>query len=106
MVSTDAGMANERTALAWQRTALSLAAGAAVMARLTWSELGLVAALVLAVAVALGVWVFVESTGRYRHDAGTRSRGRGRSGRAPLALTVAVVLMCATEAFALVRTGT
>ncbi len=94
---SDFGLANERTALAWQRTALSLVAGAAVVARLAWDPLGYVVLPVLALAGVLGVWVFVESAGRYRHDVGARPRKRARGGRAPLALAVAVVCIGVAE---------
>lgn len=99
----DPGMANERTALAWQRTALALLGGSAVMARLTWDDLGLRAAAPLAIAFVLSLWVFVESWGRYSHDAGTRLRPRPRGGRAPTSLMLATVLVAATELAALVR---
>jgi len=97
----DPGAANERTALAWQRTALALVAAAAVMARLTWSSLGLAAFVPLGAALALGLWVFVESWGRYAHDAGTRSRTRPRGGRAPFTLAIATTLIAGTELAAL-----
>lgn len=99
----DAGVSNERTALAWQRTALSMLAGAAIMARLTWSDLGLVAVVPLGGAVVLSGWVFWESHGRYAHHAGTRTRAQARGGRAPAALTGAIALMAVTELAALVR---
>jgi uncharacterized membrane protein YidH (DUF202 family) len=93
----DAGTPNARTALAWQRTALALVGASAVVARLTFDRVGVTAVLVLAVALLLGVWVLLESRLRYAHAAGTRSRGRERSGRAPLAVTVAVVLIGVVE---------
>ena len=98
----DVGLPNERTALAWQRTALSLAAAAAIVARLTWSELGPLAGVLLLGALGLSGWVFVESRGRYRHDAGTKRRPRPRGGRAPFALALATALVAATELAALV----
>lgn len=93
----DPGLANERTALAWQRTALATLAGAGIVARLTWTDLGTVAIVVLALAGALGLWVFVESWARYAHAAGTRIRPRSRGGRAPAAVAIAVALVAATE---------
>ncbi|MCR1783239.1 DUF202 domain-containing protein [Nocardioides carbamazepini] len=93
----DPGEANERTALGWQRTSLSLVAGAAIMARLTVDALGLAAVLPLAAALILGLWVFAESRARYDHDAGTRDRARHRGGRAPLSLAIATALIAATE---------
>lgn len=97
----DEGMGNERTALAWQRTALALIGGSAVLSRLTFDELGLLALLSLAVAGPLGAWVFLESRGRYLHDAGVRARPRSRGGRAPLTLTIATLAVCLTEILAL-----
>jgi hypothetical protein len=60
------------------------------------------AVLVLAVALLLAGWVLLESRLRYAHAAGARSRGRGRSGRAPLAVTVSVVLVGLVELVAVV----
>ena len=101
----DAGVSNERTALAWQRTALSLIAASAVIARLTWSRLGVTALVALTAATGLSIWVFVESRGRYAHDAGIDSRGRSRGGRAPAAVAVATVLVAVTELAALAPRG-
>lgn len=98
---TDTGLANERTGLAWQRTALSLAAGAAIVARFTFDRLGVVAVAVLAVSVLLCAWVFVESRWRYAQHTGERPRRRQRGGRAPLFLTIATCLIAVTEATAL-----
>lgn len=100
-VPADVGLANERTALAWQRTALSLVGGSAIVARLSWSQLGLAALVPVFVAVALALWVFVESNWRYAHSAGVRSRGRSRGGRGPLFLTLCVVVLATTELVAL-----
>ena len=91
------GVYNERTALAWQRTALSLLAGSAVVARLAFDALGLLAVLGFAVSLPLVVWVMWESQGRYHHHAGVRLRARPRGGRAPTALAVVVVVVALTE---------
>jgi uncharacterized membrane protein YidH (DUF202 family) len=96
------GSPNARTALAWQRTALALVGASAVVGRLTFERLGVLAVLVLAVALLLAGWVLLESRLRYAHAAGARSRGRGRSGRAPLAVTVSVVLVGLVELVAVV----
>jgi uncharacterized membrane protein YidH (DUF202 family) len=99
-VSVDPGFGNERTALAWQRTALSLAGGSAILARLTLDRLGAAALVSVAVAAPLALWVLWESRGRYRHDADIDPRSRSRGGRAPLAITLAtlVVGFCALAA--------
>lgn len=93
--------ASERTALAWQRTALSLMAAAAILTRLTWDRLGAIALVVLAATLALGGWVFLESRGRYRDAIGLRPRRTRRGGRAPTLLGVAVVLIAVAELVAL-----
>lgn len=98
----DAGLSNERTALAWQRTALSLLASAGVMARLTWSDLGAYAALPLVSAALLSCWVFLESRRRYVRQSRTRRRAGARGGRAPAALAAAFSLIALTEVAALV----
>ncbi len=100
----DPGAGNERTALAWQRTALALVAGAAILSRLTFDRLGVMALVSVAVAGPLGTWVLLESRGRYRHDAGLRSRQRSRSGRAPAALAIATAVVAVTELAALLLT--
>ncbi len=43
MEHPDPGIGNERTALAWQRTALAVLAAAAILSRLTFDRLGLLA---------------------------------------------------------------
>jgi uncharacterized membrane protein YidH (DUF202 family) len=93
---------NERTALAWQRTALALLAGSAIVARLTVDRIGVLAVLSLVVVLPLATWVMVESRGRYAHDAGVRQRQRPRGGRAPFVLAAATMLIALTELAALV----
>lgn len=102
MPTADLGAQNERTALAWQRTALSLVAGSAGLSRLTFDRLGPVALVSVVVAVPLSMWVFWESRGRYRHDAGLRIRPRSRSARSSAALAIAIVAMALIELAALV----
>ena len=102
MSMADLGLSNERTALAWQRTALALVAGAAILGRLTFADLGWFAVTLLGVAVVLSLWVFAESRWRYVQQLGNRRRSRGRGGRAALSLTVATCLIALTEVFALV----
>lgn len=99
--SLDEGLSNERTALAWQRTALSLLVGAAILGRLTFGRLGAVAVAPLAIAAVLAGWVFVESRFRYRDGPDQRRRPRARGGRAAFALATATVLIAATEVTAL-----
>lgn len=100
----DVGASNERTALAWQRTALAMVAGAAILGRLTFERLGWLAIILLGVAVGLCVWVLAESHWRYVQQLGHRPRGRARGGRAALALSGATFLIALTEAAALLLT--
>lgn len=94
----DPGIANERTALAWQRTALSIVGGAAILARLRAEDLALLA-VPLTLAALLGLWVLLESRGRYHRTA----RAERRGGRAPMALTIATALIAVSELVALLR---
>jgi hypothetical protein len=99
-VEPDPGAANERTALAWQRTALSVMAGSAALAKLTADRLGVAAMLSVVVGVPLGLWVMFESRARYRKSAGIATPRR-RGGRAATALAVATFAVCLTELLAL-----
>ena len=102
-MADDLGASNERTALAWQRTALALLAGAAIIARLTFDRLGPFALVALAVVMTLSAWVLVESRGRYANEARTQSASRSRGGRAPAALTVATLIIAVVELAAIAR---
>ena len=97
----DAGESHERTALAWQRTALALVAGSAVLTRLTFERLGLLALLSVGVAAPLGLWLFLESHRHHRHEAGRAARTRTRSAAAPLVLTLATSAVAIVEIAAL-----
>jgi uncharacterized membrane protein YidH (DUF202 family) len=103
VLAADPGVGNERTALAWQRTALSMLAGSAIVARLTFDRLGAIALVSVMVVAPLALWVFWEGRWRYRHDAHIIRRRGSRGGRAPLSLTVATLAIGCTEAVALVR---
>ncbi len=97
----DAGESHERTALAWQRTALALVAGSAVLTRLTFERLGLLALLSVGVAAPLGLWLFLESRGRHRLEAGHAGPTRTGSAAAPLVLTMATSAIALVEIAAL-----
>lgn len=100
---SDPGIANERTALAWQRTALAVVAGAAIIARLAVDRTGPVVLLPLVAAALLGIWIFVESQLRYRHSLGHRTRSRGRGGRAALSTAIATALIAVAELMMILR---
>jgi uncharacterized membrane protein YidH (DUF202 family) len=97
----DFGVSGERTALAWQRTSLSLVALSAATARLAWSTLG-VGVVVPAVATgALGAWVFAVS-GRYTvGDADHDAVEQMPNGRLALAVALAAVVLATSEFVAL-----
>lgn len=105
-MSDDLGVSNERTALAWQRTALALTAGTAIMARLTYSELGWIGLVGLSVALPVSIWVFGESWARYSHHAGLRIQRAcsRRGGRAAALVAVATILIADTELVVLLDT--
>jgi uncharacterized membrane protein YidH (DUF202 family) len=102
-VTSDPGSSNERTALAWQRTALALIGGSAVMARLTAPDLGWWAVGLLSAALLLSLWVFVESRARYARRTVMGPSPRG--GRAAASLTAATLLLAVTELTALLAVG-
>ncbi|QZY30448.1 DUF202 domain-containing protein [Nocardioides coralli] len=91
------GLQNERTALAWQRTALALLVAAAVTARLTYDRLGPAAVIVSAAGVTACCWVFWHGRARYRQRNAPGTDSPLRGGRSALALTVAVVAVACLE---------
>jgi uncharacterized membrane protein YidH (DUF202 family) len=82
----------ERTTLAWERTALSLVGGAALLARLTADRLGLFSLTGLVVIGPLALW---SSAVRGRQVTG-RGEGR-RDGRAGAALSLGIVVLGMVE---------
>jgi uncharacterized membrane protein YidH (DUF202 family) len=101
--SPDTGTPTERTELAWQRTALSLVAGSAVITRLTFGRLGTLALTSLVVALPLSLWVLLESRLRYRRGAGTGRPVRSGDGVPAAALALGTVAVAAVELAALLR---
>lgn len=103
----DRGAQPERTALAWQRTALATAAGSAIVARHTVGPLGPGALIVMAVSIGLALTAFVLGRRRYvagptgsrLTTAGVRHRWAlpRRDGVAPALLSLAVAGIALTE---------
>ncbi|RKT55127.1 DUF202 domain-containing protein [Saccharothrix australiensis] len=93
----DRGAQPERTALAWQRTALAMIAGSAVLTRLTVDRVGPLALVGLVVTVSLGLVVLVAARWRYREG----RRGRPGGAGLPLAVAVGTVAMIVVESVAL-----
>ncbi|MBF4161674.1 DUF202 domain-containing protein [Nocardioides acrostichi] len=97
----DPGAQPERTALAWQRTALSIVGGSLAAARIAYESIGLVALLDLLVALPLAGFALWVSRSDYMARAG-RSRGTSISpGLAGAALVLAIVLLGLVELAAL-----
>lgn len=93
------GAPTERTVLAWQRTALSIAAAAALMSRLTFDRLGVFALTGLLVALPLSLWVFWEF--RFRHAPAAAGGRRLAGGTTPAALALATGALALLELVAL-----
>jgi uncharacterized membrane protein YidH (DUF202 family) len=94
---SDVGLQPERTALAWRRTALALAVGSLIGARVLSEDLGVWAAAPAALGVVAAVAVFVVAQRRYRsaHHALTRrpaDRPLQTSGLLPLVVSVSLIL--------------
>lgn len=89
------GVQNERTALAWHRTALSLMVAAAGLSRFAYERVGYPGLVCLA-ALPLGAFVFRESRHRYRHRDGGCPDPHARGGTAGVALVWMVFVLCAT----------
>jgi putative membrane protein len=66
MTTRDPGLQPERTALAWQRSALALAGATIVVGRLTFSAVGVIALLVVALGVGHAAVIFATAQRHYR----------------------------------------
>ena len=90
----DAGVQNERTALAWQRTALALFGAILLAARLGFRQWPVATAFVLAPALALAVAMLRLSGRRYRRaHAALNGAGRTPGGRLPLFAATSITLL-------------
>jgi hypothetical protein len=103
MAGQDPGGGVERTALAWQRTALAVVGGSVAVARLRFEAIGVVGLVFLTLSAVVSLSVLLESRGRHPHRGGLRVRPRPRGGRAALALALAVSAIGATELFSLLH---
>lgn len=96
---SDPGLAGERTAMAWVRTALSIFGLSALVARQSGSLP--VAILVVGIAVVVAVWLIVDAERRHTVRGGTPSPIT-----APGAVLVATTLSLLLTAVALVLVAT
>lgn len=90
------GVSNERTALAWTRTALALMSTALVAGRIVLDRLGALAVVLTVVAVPLAAAVLVAAARRYR--ASLRPGAPTPDGRVPGLVSALVVVLAVTEA--------
>ena len=77
----DPGLQPERTALAWQRSALALAVATIVVGRLTFSTVGLVALLVVALGLGHTAVIFATAHRHYRMRTGAQQANGMADGR-------------------------
>ena len=90
----DAGVQNERTALAWQRTGLALFGATVVAGRLGMRHWPVATALALAPSLVLSLVLMRLSGQRYRRaQAALHDERAGPGGRLPFAASAAVTLL-------------
>ncbi|UYM07787.1 DUF202 domain-containing protein [Solicola gregarius] len=99
-----AGTQNERTSLAWSRTALSVVVTAAIVSRLAVESIGPIALVSVAAAVPVSIALVLGSRRRYRRrmDWTERAPLRIRDGRFEFAVAAVTVLMILVLAAAVV----
>lgn len=97
----DPGLQPERSALAWQRTAMAIGVGALVYGRIVAHTLGLWSLLPSAAGLLLAVLMGVKSHLRYRHHHRTLTEGQGQLADGLLPAIVAASVFAA-GVFALV----
>jgi len=90
----DAGVQNERTSLAWQRTALALFGGILLAARLGFRQWPVATAVALTPTLGLAVAMLYLSSRRYRQaHAALNGTGPTPGGRLPLFAASAITLL-------------
>lgn len=101
----DHGAQNERTALAWHRTAMSVVVAGAAVARLTFDAVGGLAYVMLGGTILAAMWLVMAVRGRYARRIGWSAREAvvPRDGRPEFVVLVTVMLLAAVEVVALLR---
>jgi putative membrane protein len=90
----DAGVQNERTALAWQRTGLALFGVTVVAARLGMRQWPVVTAVALGPALALAMAMLILAARRYRQaQAAVRGEAPRPGGRLPLFAATSITML-------------
>ena len=95
----DPGLQNERTSLAWTRTALALVVAVLLAARITLAELGALAVAFTIFTVPLAIGVLVSASRRYRsaHRALHAPASSLPDARLPAAVAVLVLSLALIE---------
>lgn len=98
------GAQNERTSLAWSRTALSVVVTAAIVSRLAVESIGPAALLAVVAALPVSIWLVLASRRRYRRrlDWTERAPLLIRDGRFEFAVSAVTVVMIVVLAAAVV----
>ena len=98
----DPGLQQERTALAWERTGLSLTAAAVGVGRHALGHLGWAVLVPCALVAVCGLWVWLDAQRRGRQAAAsTREPAFDsllRDGRLPALVAALVAVLCLAEA--------
>lgn len=74
---SDPGLQPERSALAWQRTALAIAVGSLIFGRILSASLGLWAVLPMVAGLAMSATLGMRSQRRYAHHHRILTSGKG-----------------------------
>ncbi|WP_137122045.1 DUF202 domain-containing protein [Segeticoccus rhizosphaerae] len=97
MTATSQATQNERTALSWQRTALSLMAGSVALTRFTFDHVGPASLISPTITLSMCAWVLFHNRTRYRRRNAVGPETSRHGGLAPAALVLCVVAMAVTE---------
>ena len=97
----DSGLQQERTALAWRRTGLTLVAASLIVGRLLLPAVGTVVISSAALGVAAAVWAVTSTRRAAKYKGGANARSAFDfvliDGRAPALITGMVCLLCVVE---------
>jgi uncharacterized membrane protein YidH (DUF202 family) len=99
---TDPGLSTQRTALAWQRTSLTVVVLASIVAKLHLTEQQVLPLIPTTVSLLLGLAVLVEAWLRDRRRTGHRP-GPARGGRMSALLALAVLVLFVGELVGLLQ---
>lgn len=89
----DPGLQPERSALAWQRTALAIAVGSLIFGRILATSIGLWALLPMVAGMAMAAMLGRQSQRRYSHHHRTLTSGNGTLADGRLHAALALFVM-------------